>query len=158
MPRNGRRSMMPPRSSRSTAITIENGRASADDRSSQTLQRTRHGSVWSHDVRRRRSGSGRSTIVNPCPPETLHDLPEQSLESTPRRSRGSQCVFHWQAGDSGRRRRCAGEERRTSTPSPSRPTVCATARSPIAGAGASRKFPSTCRPSAGDWRRVCRQP
>jgi excisionase family DNA binding protein len=49
---------MPPRSSRSTAITIENGGASADERSSQTLQRTRHGSAWSRDVRRRGSSSG----------------------------------------------------------------------------------------------------
>ena len=35
--------MMPPRSSRSTSITIENGVASADERSCQPLQRTRDG-------------------------------------------------------------------------------------------------------------------
>ena len=48
--------MTPPRSSRSTGITIENGGVSADERSSQPLQRTRDGS--SRDVRRRRSSSG----------------------------------------------------------------------------------------------------
>ena len=49
---------MPPRSSRSTAITIENGGVSADERSCQPLQRARDGSVWSRDVGRRRSSSG----------------------------------------------------------------------------------------------------
>jgi excisionase family DNA binding protein len=49
---------MPPRSSRPTAITIENGAALADERSSQSLQRTLHGRAQYSDVRRRRSSSG----------------------------------------------------------------------------------------------------